>query len=106
MGYDVLLPITESAEYDLAVDTPEGIFRVQCKYLGEGRKEVDLRRIHSNSQGYVVKLYGHQAYDWLYVYSPSRGEYLHRSFVTTKSKCLSDAWKLQPTVGDGLALET
>lgn len=98
--------MAESAEYDLVVDTHDGLFRVQCKYLGGVRREVDLRRIHSNSQGYVVKAYTNQSYDWLYVYSPVNGEYLCRFFVTTQSKYLSDAWKLQPTVGDGLTFET
>lgn len=66
LGYDVLVPITESAKYDLVVDTPDGLKRVQVKY--SSRRDVDLRRIHSNAQGYVVKKCTEGAYDWLYVF--------------------------------------
>ena len=41
--------------------------RVQCKFSGNAQKEVDLRRIHSNSGGYVVKRAAEDSYDWLYV---------------------------------------
>jgi hypothetical protein len=53
MGYDVLIPITESAPYDIVIDTSEGLKRVQVKYSSD--RKVDLRNIHSNSNGYVVK---------------------------------------------------
>jgi hypothetical protein len=73
--YDVAVLLTESAPYDLIVDTDEGLKRVQVKY-SKG-KVVDLRRIHSNSSGYVVKKYkGHKDFDWLYVYIPKMGEFL------------------------------
>jgi len=65
LGYDVLVPITESAKYDLVIDTPSGLKRVQVKY--SSRRDVDLRRIHSNARGYVVKKGLEGAYDWLYV---------------------------------------
>jgi len=52
-GYDVSLPLTESAAYDLIVDTGRDLKRVQVRYTSS--HQVDLRRIHSNSQGYVVK---------------------------------------------------
>jgi len=66
MGYDVSIPLTESAAYDLIVDTSEGLKRVQVKY--SSGPWVDLRRIHSNAQGYVVKETVPNAYDWLVVY--------------------------------------
>jgi hypothetical protein len=71
-GYDVALPVTESAAYDLIVDDGE-LHRVQVKY-SSGR-DVDLRCIHSNSQGYVVKLYNN-SFDWLYVLKADGSEYL------------------------------
>src|SRR5581483_7375598 len=55
MGYDVSIPLTESAAYDLVVDDGSRLERVQCKYVSVSRNQVDLRRIHSNSTGYVVK---------------------------------------------------
>jgi PD-(D/E)XK endonuclease len=55
MGFDVAIPLTESAAYDLVVDDGEGLRRVQCKYCGAARAQVDLRQIHSNSRGFVVK---------------------------------------------------
>ena len=66
MGYDVSIPLTESAAYDLVVDDGHRLARVQCKF-GDRRHEVDLRRIHSNSTGYVVKRTAEGAYDWLFV---------------------------------------
>lgn len=74
LGYDVSLPLTESAAYDMIVDTEEGLKRVQVKYCSSS--QVDLRRIHSNSNGYVVKDPNVTAFDWLYVYKPNEGEYL------------------------------
>ncbi len=74
LGYDVSIPLTESAHYDLVVDSAEGLKRVQVKYTSE--KDVDLRRVHSNSSGYVVKKAQENAYDWLYVYKASGEEYL------------------------------
>lgn len=105
LGYDVSLPITESAEYDMVLDTGIELVRVQCKFVSSKSGTVDLRKIHSNSKGYVVKSYSQSAYDWLYVYSPDRGEYLIKEFVQTQTKALSDSWKLQPTDGDGSTLE-
>lgn len=73
-GFDVLLPLTESAAYDLALDTGESIVRVQVKY--SSGNEVDLRNIHSNAKGYVVKKTKKNSYDWLYVLHKSGAEYL------------------------------
>ena len=65
MGYDVSVPLTESASYDLVVD--DGILhRVQVKY--SSIDSVDLRRIHSNSKGYVISKYEDGDYDWLFIY--------------------------------------
>jgi hypothetical protein len=55
LGHDVAVPITESASYDLIVDCDEGLKRVQVRYTSCARGQVDLRRIHSNGTGYVVK---------------------------------------------------
>ncbi|OGM59187.1 hypothetical protein A3A75_03160 [Candidatus Woesebacteria bacterium RIFCSPLOWO2_01_FULL_39_10] len=74
LGYDVSIPLTESAHYDLVIDSAEGLKRVQVKYTS--KKDVDLRRVHSNSSGYVVKKAQENAYDWLYVYKESGEEYL------------------------------
>jgi len=61
MGFDVLIPLTESAAYDLVVDAEGALRRVQVRYAGHGN--VDLRRIHSNSKGYVVKKTKERVYD-------------------------------------------
>ena len=74
MGWDVSLPITESAAYDLIVDDHGMLARVQCKFAST--RGVDLRRIHSNSRGYVAKRVAADSYDWLYVLRPSGAEYL------------------------------
>ena len=76
LGWDVAVPLTESAAYDLIVDEGTDLRRVQCRY--SSTREVNLRRIHSNSQGYVVKTFAEDAYDWLYVLRPDGSEYLIR----------------------------
>ena len=88
MGYDVALPLTESASYDLIVDTNEGLKRVQVRYSSV--KDIALRRIHSNSKGYVVKKTKPNAYDWLYVYKSTGEEYLIK-------KCLVNRNAVRPT---------
>ena len=57
-GFDVSIPLTESAAYYLIVDKGERLLRVQCK------------------NGYVVKRVQHNAYDWLYVLAADGSEYL------------------------------
>ena len=74
MGFDVSIPLTESAAYDLVVDDGDQLVRVQCKYVAGA--QVDLRRIHSNAQGYVVKRSAVNSYDWLYVLKADGREYL------------------------------
>ena len=74
MGYDVSVPLTESAAYDLIVDAEGRLFRLQCKF--SSTSDVDLRRIHSNSTGYVEKRVTANAYDWLYVLRPNGDEFL------------------------------
>ena len=76
LGFDVLLPLTESAAYDLVVDTGTSLRRVQVKYSSQ--KHVDLRRVHSNSVGYVVKKSRKNSYDWLYVLKSDDSEYLFK----------------------------
>lgn len=87
LGYDVLLPLTESAAYDLVVDIGTELKRVQVRYTST--REVDLRRIHSNSKGYVVKKTIENAYDWLYVLTEAKKEYLIR-------ECLSNRRAIKP----------
>ena len=74
VGYDVSLPLTESAAYDLIVDTGLNLKRVQVRFTGS--HQVDLRRIHSNSNGYVVKHTQPNAYNWLYVLNSKGEEFL------------------------------
>lgn len=88
MSYDVLIPLTESAAYDLAIDDGISIKRVQIRFIS-GR-QVDLRRIHSNSNGYVVKKTKINAYDWLYVLHANGNEYLIKT-------CLHDRRSITPT---------
>ncbi len=80
LGADVSIPLTESAPYDLIVDYKNVLYRLQVKYVSGN--EVDLRTIHSNSKGYVVKKPIQNTYDWLYVLNKSGDEFL-------VSECLS-----------------
>lgn len=88
MGYDVALPFTESASYDLIIDTGNMLVRVQVRYSSV--REVALRRIHSNSKGYVVKKTKENAYDWLYIFKNTGEEYLIR-------QCLANRNSIVPT---------
>jgi hypothetical protein len=72
--YEVGFLLTESAAYDLIVDDGLELHRVQVKYCG-GRV-IDLRRIHSNASGYIVKTYDKTAFDWLFVYHKSGQTFL------------------------------
>ena len=87
-GYDVSMPLTESAAYDLIVDVGPELKRVQVRFTGSS--EVDLRRVHSNSMGYVVKKTKENAYDWLYVLTGAGKEYLIQH-------CLSGRRSVKPT---------
>ena len=89
MGYDVAIPLTESAHYDLIVDTGRFLKKVQVRY--SSAREVALRRIHSNSKGYVVKKTKADAYDWLYIFKNSGEEYLIK-------RCLANRNSIVPTV--------
>ena len=88
LGYDVSLPVTESAPYDLVVDDNGILMKVQVRYCGA--IDVDLRRIHSNSKGYVVKKTKDGAYDWLYILYPEKREYLIK-------ECLVGRRSVKPT---------
>ena len=93
LGFDVALPITESAAYDIIVDDSEGVHRVQVRYSSS--QEVELRRIHSNSTGYVIKKTIINAYDWLYVYMPNGDEFLMKQcFNGRRSIKPPDEYKL------------
>lgn len=82
LGYDIAIPLTESAAYDLVVDIGGELRRVQVRYTSS--RQVDLRRIHSNSNGYVVKKTKPDAYDWLYVLNDRGEEYLLKECLHTR----------------------
>ena len=74
LGADVSVPLTESAPYDLILDYKNTLYRLQVKYISGD--DVDLRNIHSNSKGYVIKKAVQDTYDWLYVLNKSGKEFL------------------------------
>ena len=103
LGYDVSIPLTESAAYDLIIDDGERLARVQCKFASDRRRQVDLRRIHSNSSGYVVKRTPDGSYDWLYVLDGGGSEYLIKSCLAERrSVTLRDVDKLGAVAESGL----
>ena len=102
MGYDVSIPLTESAAYDLVVDDGNQLARVQCKFAADRRRQVDLRRIHSNSSGYVVKRATAGSYDWLYVLDGGDSEYLIQECLAgRRSVTLRDVDKIGPVGKSG-----
>ena len=102
MGYDVSIPLTESAAYDLVVDVGHELVRVQCKFASNHRRQVDLRMIHSNSGGYVVKRTTKGSYDWLYVLDGANDEYLIKACLAERrSVTLKDNDKLGAVAESG-----
>lgn len=75
-GWDVSIPFTESAAYDLIVDAEGSLYRVQVKYCGTQDGEVDLRGAHTNASGHVKKKTLKDSYDWLYIYRSDGLEFL------------------------------
>lgn len=97
-GYDVSIPITESAPYDLIVEKSGKLYRIQVKYSTQ--IDVDLRRIHSNSEGYKVKKTKKNHYDWLYIYKKTENsfsEYLYKY-------CLNDRRSIRPNQSNLLSV--
>lgn len=84
-GYDVSIPLTESAPYDLIVDANEALARVQVKYCSAKNRILDLRHVHSNAQGYVVSKTKAGVYDWLYVLDGEGNEYVLRECLSERS---------------------
>lgn len=76
LGYNVAVPITESASYDLIVEKDCNLYRVQVKYCGAKDNDLNLKRVHTNGAGYVVKFYSLEDFDWLYVYRADGVEFL------------------------------
>lgn len=77
------LPFTESAAYDLIVNTGKKLVRVQVRF--SSAKEVALRRIHSNSNVYVIKKTKINAYDWLYIFKNNGDEYLIKQCLANRN---------------------
>lgn len=103
LGFDVSVPFTESAAYDLIVDVDDNLYRVQVRFCGASNREVGLRRIHSNAQGYVVKKMADNSYDWLYVLHADGGEYLIPSCLAGRtSVTLTERMR----IGEQLVLKT
>jgi len=90
-GHDVSIPLTESASYDIVVDYYNQLKRVQVRY--SSTKDVDLRRIHSNSKGYVVNKSKENSYDWLYILNSIGKEYLYK-------KCFHNRRSVRPSFGN------
>ncbi len=101
-GFDVSIPLTESAPYDLVIDDGQGLLCVQCKFVGNVRRQADLRQIHSNSRGYVVKHVHDGAYDWLYVLDDDGVEYLIKECLSgRRSITLVDKYELGAVAESG-----
>ena len=82
LGFNVLIPLTESAQYDLVIEKENVFKRVQVKYITG--TQVDLRRIHSNSKGYVIKKY-ENGFDILFIYKSSIEMYLIEEDLSGRS---------------------
>lgn len=101
LGCDVSIPLTESAAYDLVVDDGMALARVQCKFARDSRRQVDLRRIHSNASGYVVKRTAVGSYDWLYVFDGESDYLIKQCLSGRRSVTLRDSDKLGAVAESG-----
>ncbi len=90
LGYKVGMLLTESAPYDLLVDTGDDVKRVSVKYLGTKKGNLDLRHIRYNSEGFIVRKTKEKDYDWLYIYDPKGKEYLY-------PRCIFNQSTIKPT---------
>ena len=70
---------------------------------GTVRRQVDVRRIHSNSSGYVVKFNEPDSYDWLYVLHLDGSEYLLKECLAgRRSISLQETHRIGAVAESGL----
>ena len=74
---------------------------IQCKYCGAARAQADLRQIHSNSRGFVVKRVPRDAYDWLYILAADGCEYLTRECLHGRRSVSPPAYRLGAVAESG-----
>lgn len=98
-GHTVLLPLTDSQDYDLAIDMDGRLQRVQVKATTQrnqsGRTTVGLRLLGGNTRTNIVHKHGHQLdYDLLFVVNEIGEQYVipksvianHRNSVVLDEK--------------------
>ena len=101
LGYDVAILVTESAAYDLIVDTGENLVKVQCKFITSDY-HVDLRSVYCGAAGYTVKKPKPGGFDWLYVLTAAGEEYLVKdSLVGRSSINMHEKFLLRKVAGNG-----
>ena len=80
----VSFPISHSSEYDLIIDTPLGLKKIQVKRAykvnnhGYTQLCVETRRIlvkHSGKKGSIVRSYSKNGYDFLAAYNVDTNDY-------------------------------
>ena len=80
----VSFPISHSSEYDLIIDTPLGLRKIQVKRAynvnnhGYNQLCVETRRIlvkHSGKKGSVARSYSENGYDFLAAYNVDTNDY-------------------------------
>ena len=78
-GYEVLLPLGDRKCYDLVFDDGYKLFKVQAKYAGmtsKGKCVAGLRITGGNQSYNYAKKYRDDEFDFLYVYTADKRQYL------------------------------
>lgn len=78
-GWTVLLPLTDSQEYDLAVDIDGTLKKVQCKTTAyksrHGNYEVMLKTCGGNQSFHSIKKFKRNSVDFIYVLCDNKDAY-------------------------------
>ena len=94
IGYQVCVPIGDRQPYDLVVDGPSGLQKVQVKYAGmsaRGRAVAQLRVVGGNKTFTTAKFYSKEDFDLLFVWTYNGNAYLFPwSELTVKNELAVD----------------
>lgn len=90
LGYTVCIPMTDSQDYDLIIDTGNSLLKVQVKttdYVTDsGTYQVSLKTCGGNRSGQTIKTFDSNSSDLLFVLTGNGSCYsIPKSEITTKN---------------------
>jgi hypothetical protein len=79
-GYVVSIPLTDSQDYDLVVETAGKLFRVQVTTCSQKQKsgnyKVELRTVSYGGKDYNIKHFDNKSVDYLFVVTDNGEKFL------------------------------